>query len=60
MREKEQKELDKFLKKNGYNDDLKDIYLREIFDQNKEYGWDQNFSLIQILILKKCILILGK
>ncbi len=30
------KELEKF-EKNGYNDELKDIYLREIIDRNKEY-----------------------
>jgi len=27
----------KFAKENGYNDELKDIYLREVLDQNKEY-----------------------
>ena len=37
MREKELKELEKFVNKNGYNNELKDIYLREILDQNKEY-----------------------
>ena len=37
MTDKQLKELEKFLKDNGYNDDLKDLYLREIFDQNKEY-----------------------
>ena len=37
MSEKELKELEKFIKKNGYNDELKDIYLREVLDINKEY-----------------------
>ena len=31
------KELEEFAKENGYNDELKDIYLREVFDINKEY-----------------------
>ena len=37
MKEKEFKELEKLAKENGYNDELKDIYLREIIDRNKEY-----------------------
>jgi len=37
MIEKELKELDKFAKENGYNYGLKDIYLREVIDRNKEY-----------------------
>jgi len=37
MKEEELKELEKFAKENGYNDELKDIYLREIFDRNKVY-----------------------
>ena len=37
MIEKKLKVLDKFLKENSYNDELKDIYLKEILDQNKEY-----------------------
>ena len=36
MTEKELKELEKFVNENGYNDELKDIYLREVFDRNKE------------------------
>ena len=52
MIEKELNELEKFAKENGYNDELKDIYLREIVDQNKEYEWDlifdQTFDLLQI------------
>ena len=34
---KELKELEKFVKENGYNDELQDIYLREVIDRNKEY-----------------------
>ena len=37
MTKKKLKELEKFAKENGYNDRLKDIYLREVFDRNKEY-----------------------
>ncbi len=37
MTEKELKELEKFAKENGHNDELKDIYLREIIYRNKEY-----------------------
>jgi len=37
MSEKELKELEKFIKENSYNEELKDIYLREVLDQNKEY-----------------------
>ena len=37
MTEKELKELEKFAKENLYNDELKDIYLRELLDRNKEY-----------------------
>ena len=37
MTEKELQELEKFAKENGYNYELKDIYLREVFDRNKEY-----------------------
>ena len=33
--ETELKELEKFEKENGYNDELKDIYLREVIDRNK-------------------------
>ena len=39
--EKRFKELDKLSKENGYNDDLKGIYLREEIDRNKEHEWDQ-------------------
>ena len=44
MTEKELKELEKFVKENGYNDELQDIYLREVIDRNKEYEWDQIFD----------------
>ena len=37
MIEKELRELEKFAEENGYNDELKDIYLREVIDKNKEY-----------------------
>jgi len=37
MTEKELKEFEKFVKENGYNDELEDIYLREVIDRNKEY-----------------------
>jgi len=37
MSEKELKELEKFINENCYNEELKDIYLREVLDQNKEY-----------------------
>ena len=37
MTEKELKELEEFAKENSYNDELKDIYLREILDRIKEY-----------------------
>ena len=37
MTEKEFKELEKIAKENAYNDELKDIYLREVIDRNKEY-----------------------
>ena len=40
------KELEKFAKENGYNDELKDIYLREVIDRNKEYEWEQTFGQI--------------
>ena len=37
MNEKELKELETFAKENGYDDELKDIYLREVIDRDKEY-----------------------
>ena len=37
MKEKELKELEKCINENGYNDELIDIYLRQVLDQNKEY-----------------------
>ena len=37
MTEKEFKVLEKFAEENGYNDELKDIHLREVIDRNKEY-----------------------
>ena len=44
MTEEELKEIEKFVKENGYDDQLKDIYLREVIDINKEYEWDQIFD----------------
>ena len=44
MKEKELKELEKFAKENAYNDELKDTYLREFIDRNKEYEWDKIFD----------------
>ena len=37
MTEKELKEFEKFAEENGYNNELKDIYLREVIDRNKKY-----------------------
>ena len=37
MTEKELKELEKFAKEYGYNNELKAIYLREVIDINKKY-----------------------
>ena len=37
MTEKELKKLEKFAEENGYNDELKDIYLREVIGRNKVY-----------------------
>jgi len=37
MTEKELKELEKFAKENGYNEELKDIFLGEVIYRNKEY-----------------------
>ncbi len=36
MTEKELNELEKFAKENGQNDELKDIYLKEVIDRYKE------------------------
>ena len=46
MTETELIELEKFVKENGYNDELKDIYLRRILERNKEYEWAQIFDQI--------------
>ena len=37
MTEKEKNEIEKFVKDNSYDDELKDIYLRELLDQEKKY-----------------------
>ena len=44
MTEEELKEIEKFVKENGYDDQLKDIYLREVIDRNKVYELDQIFD----------------
>jgi len=36
----------KICKRKLINDELKDIYLREVIDINKEYEWDQIFDQI--------------
>ena len=46
MTEKELKELEKFAKENLYNDNLKDLYLREVIDRNKGFELDQIFYQI--------------
>ena len=54
MTEKELKELEKFAEEIGYNDELKDIYLREGFDRNKEYEWSNfrpNIRLATYILL---------
>ena len=37
MNQEERKKLEKFVQENGYNNELKDLYLREFLDQDKEY-----------------------
>ena len=37
MSEKELKELEKFAKENGYNNELRYIYLKKIIDRNRVY-----------------------
>ena len=44
MEEKELKKFEKLVKENSYNEELKDIYLREVLDQIKEYEWNQIFN----------------
>ena len=48
MNEEEKKKLEKFVKKNGYNNELKDLYLREFLDQDKEYEWVKVFEKLWI------------
>ena len=43
MIEKEKKELEKFIKENGYNEELKYTYKREVLDQDKEF--DDDFDI---------------
>ena len=44
MTERELRELEKYANENGYNEELKDIYLREVLDKNKECEWVQIFD----------------
>jgi len=37
MSEKELKKFNKFAKENGYNEELKDLYLRVVIEKNKVY-----------------------
>ena len=43
MTEKEKKELEKLIKENGYNEELQDIYMREVLDEDKEF--DEDFDI---------------
>ena len=43
MKEKEKKELEKYIKENGYNEELQDTYTREVLDQDKEF--DEDFDI---------------
>ena len=43
MTEKEKKKLEKFIKENGYDDELQDTYLREVLDENKKF--DEDFDI---------------
>ncbi len=38
MTEKRVEGIREICKKNGYDNELKDIYLRKVIDRNKEYG----------------------
>ena len=37
-------EIIKEIKENTYDNELADIYLRELLDRDKEYDWTQNFN----------------
>ena len=43
MKEKEKKELERLIKENGYNEELQDIYIREVLDEDKEF--DEDFDI---------------
>ena len=43
MTEKEKKELENLIKQNGYNEELQDIYLREVLDEDKDF--DDDFDI---------------
>ena len=43
MTEKEKKEVEKLVKKNGYNAELQDTYMREVLDEDKVF--DDDFDI---------------
>ena len=43
MKEKEKKVLEKLIKENGCIEELKDTYMREILDEDKEF--DDDFDI---------------
>ena len=40
------------IKENTYDNELADIYIRELLDQNKEYEWDQISENLILIIFK--------
>ena len=51
MTEKELKELEKFAKENGYNDELKDIYFKRSYWQKLRIRMRSNFRLATNILL---------
>ena len=43
MTEKVKMQLEKIVKENGYNEELKDIFMREVLDNDKEF--DDDFEI---------------
>ena len=43
MTEKEKKEIEKFIKENGYNEEHQDIYMREVLDADRKF--DEDFDI---------------
>ena len=43
MTEKEKKELENFVRKNGYNEELQDTYIRDVLDKDKIF--DDDFDI---------------